>query len=343
MFDLLRVSRVLCLLVVLGGYVAAYKDAEPAAFARGIAAMTAQEFDKAEAAFSECIAAGASKQAALVNRGVARLRAGRGKDAIADFGEAIRLDPEDAVAYFNRAVARASLGLEKSVLTDLTRANELAEAGKGGPEAEPLKTSVAPVLARLKPIMDRAQANRDKAVQAEADLRRLTELQRSGAVSTDEVDMARVRLFHFLWVEAFWRYDLDTERKYKTEEVKVRRSLYQRTAEVVRNGAGFPEEADLAEVYLREAEIELYRCDSRGDDIVKSLEAIVALRRRIYERAVASLARGSIARDEVDAAKRRMEDTAARVPVARNALPLPKRTTGLADAVGQPILRRPTP
>lgn len=328
-------ARVGLVLLLLGGAVAA----DPTAFERGVAALAGGDAKAAEAAFDECLKAGTSK-AALVNRALARHRNGKVQEAFADLDAAHGLDTDDAVVLYNRAVLRACQALDKSVVADLTRVAELVGQGKGGAEVAAQAKKLPHVVAEFTRTLRAVAAAHEQVERASADQTQAAEDFRANKVSADAVDLARVRVLQLRWQEAALSSDLDAEKRYRTLEVAVCQARWTRATQLLLAGAGQAEEAEVCELRLRAAEVGLFLCEGRKDDILKALESHAALLRSVHERAARQFAAGNIPRAEVDAKKAWAEQALAQLKQARQVEAFPKRTGGVADRIGPPLVCR---
>ena len=87
---------------------------------RGIAYLSMEQYDKAEADFNACIDNDVNKTESTFSRGVARLLQGKYEDANADLTVGIEGGIDNGEAYYYRASARQGLGDNEGAAADLT-------------------------------------------------------------------------------------------------------------------------------------------------------------------------------------------------------------------------------
>jgi tetratricopeptide (TPR) repeat protein len=120
----------LTLVVSLQGAQPAVAPRTDALLAEAAALFSAQENDKALAAYDRAIAHDPSNPDGYIGRGRTLARLRRYEEALASYGEALRRNPQHAMALRYRGHNYINVRRIDQALTDLTRAAALAEAAK---------------------------------------------------------------------------------------------------------------------------------------------------------------------------------------------------------------------
>ncbi len=96
---------------------------------RGVQALEAGRFQKAQQAFEKILEAGGKIVSVHHNLGIAQQRQGRHKEALSQFREALRLDPNFAHSIAARGLSLLSIGEASRAIGELEGAVRASPAG----------------------------------------------------------------------------------------------------------------------------------------------------------------------------------------------------------------------